>query len=865
MTRKGVIKYGLLCFVLIICTLFFEMNGVSAVQVPKSRLPSGFKTGCGIYSAAQNDRVSKPPTGTTADPNFLNQSITGNPGGVVNVEILLLAETCVPSAAGYPNNTGHYINGVSVNNNATVISTPPNGIYYNTYGGNVNNIDVVRIPVSIRLPATLSSGDHVFTLSYGVRGRINRIGSAYQCVQSGGNRTGYNATSFYSGCFSGTRGLTFVVTVPPPPAGSIKTTKFGTPNTHNVCVNRDDGGNYGCSTSGIQTRNNIPGAGNTFNVTTTNTGTTKLVGWRLRFTDSGGTYHSCHVGIFPGAVDVNPNGFVSYCFKADVANAKFANIFVAPGKTTNIDLWYQSTVPLNTSGSCAVRISLVNGQTPASPVIINPGDKIIANFTVKNLGDPPGSGTGLFWNTVFRDPQNRIYRLATPGDAMTWGVNRVAIKEARTFGLAAGDTSIFEKEFTVPDSVSPGTNEFTWQLVREGDRRFGNLCSQTLQVSKKNQPYIMVKGGDVKSGASFKETGPTCVASDKAKDARISTSGYHGTTVQNSLRGTSMAQYGIFSSGAIGSSVPGSNTFRGNYGYRRDKLPTDTTEDIRDGLFATIDISGTNEYGYFYNREANPELPCIDISKDIADSTSTESGAGRANSFLQSNSSGTRTFEGDQFLTAKTLQSGTKQTIIVNGNVRVRGNITYPTVYNLTSVPYLKIIARGNIYIEANATQIDASLVAFPLQGPSFETTGIIDSCSNLQWDSIDPRIREGQWPVDLGGKMTARSDGSCWRPTGGLKINGAVAARRILLKRTNGTLGFKAEVADPSCYVSNFDEPLDGTVITDTTTGVKRHTDCAAEIVNFSPEAYIADFVRNNTQTVNVVPIHTQELPPIY
>lgn len=841
--------------VLLGVTLLNAKPASASVDVPKSRMPASWQTGCGVYSAAQNDRLSKPPTGTTASPNFIDQNITGTPGGTVRVEIVLLAETCVPSAAGYPKSTGHFIENVSVPG-ATVTSAQPNGVYYNGYNSNVNNINVVRIPVTFKLPQNVGSGFQTFTINYNVYGRINyRKDNTYQCVQYGGNPSNYNIRSNYDRCAKVSGKLTFGVNIPPPPPGTISTKKYGTANTQKVCINRDNGGNYGCSTNATQTIGSIPGAGNTFNVTTTNTGTVKLVGWRLRFTDSSGTYHSCHVGVFPGAVDVNPNGFVSYCYKADVANAKFANIFVAPNKTTNVDLWYQSTVPLDTSGSCSVTV------TSPSSGKIDPGDDVTVQFTVKNLGDPPGSGLGLFWNTVFLDSKKQIYKLASPGDSMEWGFNRIKIKEARTFGLAPGDTSVFDYTFKVPDSFSVGAHTFAWRLVHEGDRRFGNTCSQTLTVNKVNKPFIQVDGSDVYSGASFaKISGPDagkCITQTPAAlAADIKTLGYHDLADRRvAKQGSSNAQYAVFASGDIGSLTDKGNTFRGNYSFAR---ATGLTDDLSDGLFASINLPLTSNYGHFYGQ--NTKLPCISIEDEFGvSSVPALGGANAGKTYLTNASNDAFYVDGPQVLGGTiSIPRGAKKTLIVKGNVTINGSIKYPDSYgSVSEIPYVKIVALGNIYIAPTGgpgsagNVIDANLTAYPIDS-DYANTGILDTCSTMQWQGLG--ALPGEWPT--GGKINI---GSCDRRDPSLVINGSVVARRILWKRTFGTVGLPADTQDPVCAVG-----------IDLNTGVlpgdavDSHKKCAAELIKFSPEAYLSGFSQGQG-TLDVVPQSSQELPPIY
>lgn len=509
------------------------------------------------------------------------------------------------------------------------------------------------------------------------------------------------------------------------------------------------------------------------------------------------------------------------------------------------------------AGSCDIQnvfgVDLANNNRVEMQV----GQKFGARFKVTNEGTRD-------WSMFF-------VKLGSfqPLDNKTWGPQRVLIKEERILGgtfpvIQSGRSSTWDTAgdvFTAPSL--PGEYLFSWRLLQEGgtDSGYKNItnmgdCETLIKVkTKQNLPFIGVYGDDVYSGAGFanNESG-ACIVSPRARQANIATNGYYGAEPLRRLIGFSHAQYAVFASGNIGNSLVGSNnSFLGNIGYYRPSLG-EYTNDIRDALFAGINTASEN-YGHFYDDSPNPAVPCVDISADEtkAAASATLTNAAEVRTFLESSISGVRNVVGPISLPALTVGTG-KKTIVVSDTVTLQGSIRYVAPYSGTNIPYLKIISKGNIYIEADATVIDAHLVAFPV-GADFSQKGIVDTCSNMDWQNIGaPSKRPGEWPTEA--KMTT---GSCKRQPS-LTVNGTVTARSILWKRTNGTIGGLSDAADSSCYFARFEDPSFNTP----DAAVARYKLCAAELINGSPESYLSGF-SDQSQNFSFVPVNTQELPPVY
>ena len=468
-----------------------------------------------------------------------------------------------------------------------------------------------------------------------------------------------------------------------------------------------------------------------------------------------------------------------------------------------------------------------------------PNKNVYSNFTFKVKNSAPVGGQVCFLPFV---------RRSTP-----------------TVNSQTGDILCFTIQ--TPPNCPAGTDYAGQPLASQPDRNGDGVvdaadCNNPPPPT--NYPYLLIKGSNVISGANFTDNGP-CTTNTEATGADIYTNGFHGDDVADGLNGSSNAQYGVWSSGDIGQNGSSNNTFRANYGYRRNAVGT--TDDIRDVLFANTNWSIPNtENGNFYDGDStNPSLPCVDISADLLGAgipvpAIPIPGGGNAQSFLNTPSPGKLYINGDEDIRNVNIKPGVNKTLIVKGTLTIGNDVTYPSSYSATDIPNVKIIA-SNIYIEDGTQRIDANLIAFPtLNGTTFEN-GIIDTCSNMTWQLSGggTSVVPGGWPND--GRMTTDS---C-KQSPSLVINGSIAARRILWKRTNGTLGTQAAAADSSCYFANYSDASDDPKIVDKATMVRRYEKCAAETINTSPELYISELNNNPTQTLQVVPISTQELPPIF
>jgi hypothetical protein len=157
-------------------------------------------------------------------------------------------------------------------------------------------------------------------------------------------------------------------------------------------------------------------------------------------------------------------------------------------------------------------------------------------------------------------------------------------------------------------------------------------------------------------------------------------------------------------------------------------------------------------------------------------------------------------------LSGGTVSSGSRITIYRSGNVRITSNIVYAGsggYASRDSIPHLRIIATGNIYIDPAVNQLDGEYIAL----------GQVYTCHN------------GVWAVPIATNIHDSCDDSS------LIVNGALVGDSIKLTRTVGTRR-NAQTSDGS---------TGGCVAP---TGLSRgycNTANIAEIIQFTPELFVA------------------------
>ena len=412
------------------------------------------------------------------------------------------------------------------------------------------------------------------------------------------------------------------------------------------------------------------------------------------------------------------------------------------------------------------------------PTEIEPGQivDIIPKFTNTGLGALNGAQLNVFTNDGFSFSTYHYYAniaytpspLPSLGSAIGATITATSNTSMDSFYVSYSFSGGNAPVFGVPDKVQ---------------------CSKS--IPKVSRPYIKVFGGDVRAGAAF---APAC--------ATTGTGGIYGWG--NLLDGSgSSTQYGAMARGPIPVSQFSTADLRAP--LQRQSL-----------FFAKIDFTVTSgnfgPVGCQPNYWAALRGKSINTGADRLVSLSTPGyweyphygtlGCGTDNAYKKSGD--TCHVVGGPLPTVVT----SKQTIFVDGNLSIMGNIVYSGAWSsVDDIPNLTIVVCGNIYIDKSVTEITGWYVAIPRKVclPTAEAEsdpgGVIRTCMNRFAEIIASQLK-----TDCSTKLTVR---------------GSFSAERIKFQRTQGSYGARvlnesslsantAEVfvTDPSNWISS---PLQG------------------------------------------------------
>jgi hypothetical protein len=298
-----------------------------------------------------------------------------------------------------------------------------------------------------------------------------------------------------------------------------------------------------------------------------------------------------------------------------------------------------------------------------------------------------------------------------------------------------------------------------------------------------NQPYVHFSGGDVFSGGSFNSTSG-CSAPVAGK---IET--YVDSTGDPRPRGSSV-QLGALSIGPIS-------------GFSSASL-RQTTPPLP---FTGLTFANTSG-GYGGSLGGSHCIPSYytsgtDTSSDIND----VSGA----------ASGSQHFSGNQTLDSFTVPVGNTNTVYVNGDVYITGDVKFDTAGwavnadGSTNIPAFYLIVKGNIYIAPGVTQLDGVYIS---QGNG-STSGVINTCA----DSFAPFA-----PTDLYARCNSQ-----------LTVNGSFIANTVRFRRAFSSLRHSTYGENTNYGSGSHDCDISGGSTTDS------RPDCATEIFNLSPELFLS------------------------
>jgi len=261
-----------------------------------------------------------------------------------------------------------------------------------------------------------------------------------------------------------------------------------------------------------------------------------------------------------------------------------------------------------------------------------------------------------------------------------------------------------------------------------------------------SRPFFEVRGTDARTGGGYKSSIGSC---GSAGDPPYVSPTSAKKDIEGGIRSFAFNLGGTIygSRGEFGADVLGV-IFQGqNYGF------------YAGATFANQD-QPSNSMGGFLNSDNGGiyTAHCLDDYYTNTRLTQTPTGFGGGN--IGAQASGQYQASSSISLSGTNVPHGKQITLYVNGDVTITGNITYDNIWDATNqkdVPFLAIIARGNIYVAPGVTTLDGLYISQP---DTSSGGGIFNTCT----------------PGDFCNQQ--------------LVVNGAVIAQGVQLLRAHGTVG---------------------------------------------------------------------------
>ncbi|MCA9347988.1 hypothetical protein KC867_01100, partial [Candidatus Saccharibacteria bacterium] len=333
------------------------------------------------------------------------------------------------------------------------------------------------------------------------------------------------------------------------------------------------------------------------------------------------------------------------------------------------------------------------------------------------------------------------------------------------------------------------------------------------------QPYLKSYGGDVVVGGTFQDSNATCTA--------INTSGSNSTNKLyqiNANASTNASGQHIGSSAQLTVSallqVNGFYSNSQNAGTNAKSLTIANAERT----------SGSNTMATSTYGGGSGNSRCVtDYFGTTRDSGIT------ATTMLDALSGGRKQYyqAGDATIPGGTINTGSQVAIYIDGDVFIQDQLTFATgATSREAMPNLYIIAKGNIYVSSSVTNLDGTYIAQPRTNG---TGGVIYTCATGSVTApVIPAV--------------ANRHSNC---SNKLTVNGGLIAKEVKFLRTAGHITKSTPSAEP---VSS---------------------NGAAEVINYTPEVYIAPSPLKRPGTSSIVDPassgfsgkydYIRSMPPIY
>lgn len=312
----------------------------------------------------------------------------------------------------------------------------------------------------------------------------------------------------------------------------------------------------------------------------------------------------------------------------------------------------------------------INGAAAGAGQAAEPGDVIGFEYRVRNTTGTPSAVTNCTTRIV-----NHVGYFPTP-PVPEGGGTPIPNNCPRTFGSFAN-----EPLMGAPATVVAAANQTVCgTLFISPATPSGNTEATEICIPVASKPYLKVYGGDVSVGAGLPGS---CTTNNNAAITawnKGSTGGYAGAGVQ----------YAAFAMQTISEFA----TTQGNTGAGAP-VPTgmsfaNTSTNVGTGNYGGAFGSATCITDYFAQKPTTGVLPLASLT----------SGEGVYQA------SGNTTFPGGN------INPNDKISVYIDGDLFISGSIRFVGSWNPNTMPMLKVVVRGNIYIGSGVQQLDGIYIA---------------------------------------------------------------------------------------------------------------------------------------------------------
>lgn len=330
------------------------------------------------------------------------------------------------------------------------------------------------------------------------------------------------------------------------------------------------------------------------------------------------------------------------------------------------------------------------------------------------------------------------------------------------------------------------------------------------------QPYTRIYGNDVIVGSAFREDDGSCSTNQNAQIKAHAGSEYAGNYPNRT-----QLNYGASAQFAVFEIAPGADQSSGGIsGFFSNNLRSYASSPPGDGFTQSFGTGRSNDFtfGNYWTRFDEERGGRKIIAGGRVPTWGGNSGILHClpNFYKEVVDKGTVPISGNTVINIPDpIPKGQRRLIVVDGDAYINSNIEYAGTNswaNVSEIPNLTVIVKGNISIDPSVTRLDGIFIAQPRPG---NQKGEIFTCGDAS----------GSVPLD---QVVARCRNK-------LTVNGSFVSKKTVFRRANGFLTcprFEGSdtLLDPSICEEGEHAPINEPA----------GSNNIAEVINFSPEAYL-------------------------